>query len=213
MELSLIGKYAKVLAGIVLAAAIAGLLAMAFGETYQHGYHVAKAEGDKALANYKASIAQASVSAASEAFGRYAADVTRGQAAESGFINVQTATAEEAKALKEQIDGVTQPPRVPTARVRSSQAVAGVTGSADCLFSRGFVRLWNAAAGAADDRNRALQASADTGVASDRSNADAAACSGVSQADILDWFVDYSNRAHGTENKLKAVREALPARQ
>ncbi|WP_175992325.1 hypothetical protein [Burkholderia vietnamiensis] len=212
MELSLIVKYAKALAGIAVAVVIAGLVALAFEKTYAHGYNVAKALGDKSLSDYKASISQASTQAASDAFGRYAADVTRGQAAESGFINVQTASAGQVTALKEQIDGVTQPPVRP-AHPATVQSVKTATPVYSCVFSRGFVRLWNAAAGIADDSDRALQAGTGTGAAADGPSTDATTDSGVSQADILDWFVDYANRTHGTENKLKGVRAALPAQQ
>ncbi|HZZ04624.1 hypothetical protein [Paraburkholderia sp.] len=212
MELALIVKYAKLIAGIAVAVVIAGLVALAFEKTYTHGYNVAKAAGDASLSGYKALVAQGDAKAASDAFGRYATDVKRGQVAEAGFINVQTASAGQAEAIKEQIDGVTQPHTQPASLV-ASQSSSTVTPVYSCVFSRGFVRLWNAAAGIADDSDRALQGASGTGAASDRSSSDATTDSGVSQADILDWFVDYANRAHGTENKLKGVRAALPSQQ
>jgi hypothetical protein len=206
--MALISKYAKLLAGIVVAV----LLAFAFAKTYEHGYSVAQSIGDKNLSDYKAKIAQASASAASDAFGRYATDVTRGQSAESGFLSSQTTAFTQTTALKEQIDNVTPPPIIRAARAtaQSAETVAPVY---SCVFSRGFVRLWNAAAGIADDSDRALQGSTAPGSSADGSGSDATTDSGVSQADILDWFVDYANRAHGTENKLKGVRAALPAQQ
>jgi hypothetical protein len=203
-----ISSYVKLIAGIVLAA----LVAFAFYETYQHGYGVAQSIGEKNLSDYKTQIAQANTAAATDAFGRYAADVTRGQAAESGFINVQTAGATRAEALKEQIDDVTQTPVVQSPRA-AIQSAATVTPVYSCVFSRGFVRLWNAAADVADDSDRALQGSAGTGAPAGGPGPDATTDSGVSQADILDWFVDYANRAHGTEDKLKGVRAALPVSQ
>ncbi|PVX80038.1 hypothetical protein [Paraburkholderia unamae] len=204
--MEMISKYAKLVAGIVLAV----LLAFAFAKTYEHGYSVAQAIGEKNLADFKASSQQASASAASDAFGRYAADVTRGQAAEAGFLNDQSNGAVRATAIKEQIDDVTQP-RVAQVPHSGTALVAAPAATAyDCAFSRGFVRLWNAAAGIADDSDAALQAGTHSSNAPGRSATDATVDSGVSQADILDWFVDYANRAHNTEDKLKAIRNLQP---
>ncbi|WP_082725358.1 hypothetical protein, partial [Burkholderia sp. RF4-BP95] len=136
-----ISKCAKVLASIV----VATLVAFAFTRTYQHGYSVAAARGDKALADYRASVEHASASAASDAFGRYAADVARASAAESGYLVVQSAATQTTAALKERIDHVTQPRRSPP--VPGAKNYAPVVG---CVFSRGFVRVWNHAAGIAD---------------------------------------------------------------
>jgi len=194
--------YIKVGTAIVIAIVVA----FAFTKTYDFGYHNAQVIGEKNLSNYKASIQQASASAANDAFGRYAANVALGQAAESGFLNDQTNGATRATALKEQIDDVSQPRIAPVPRTGSGVVAAPAATAYDCVFSRGFVRLWNAAAGIADDSDAALQAGTDSGSAAGRSGADAAVDSGVSQADVLDWFVDYANRAHGTEDKLKAIR-------
>lgn len=199
-----ISKCGKVLVGIVVAA----LVAFAFAKTYQHGYSVAAARGDKALSDYRASVEHAAASAASDAFGRYAADVTRASAAESGYLTDQTAVTQSATAMKERIDHVVQPHRSPPAPGRKNDApVVG------CVFSRGFVRVWNDAAGIANDRDSAMPTSADPAAAVVRPDADAAADSGVSQADILDWFVDYATRARNTESKLRAVKAALPEQE
>lgn len=199
-----ISKYGTLLAGI----AVAMLLQFAFAKTYQHGYSVAAARGDKELADYRASVEHTSALAASDAFGRYAADVTRASAAESGYLTVHTAVAQNTMALKERIDHVSQPHRSPPAPGPKNDApVAG------CFFSRGFVRVWNDAAGIATAVDSAMPTSADSAVAVVGPDSDAAADSGVSQADILDWFVDYASRASDTEQKIKAVREAQPNEQ
>ncbi|HDR9118963.1 TPA: hypothetical protein QDB15_002749 [Burkholderia vietnamiensis] len=199
-----ISKHGKVLVGIVVAA----LVAFAFAKTYQHGYSVAAARGDKALSDYRASVEHAAASAASKAFGRYATDVARASAAESGYLNDQTAVTQSATALKERIDHVAQPHRSPPVPDRKNDVpVAG------CVFSRGFVRVWNDAAGIADPGDSAMPTSADPAAAVVGPAADAAADSGVSQADILDWFVDYATRARTTESKLKAVKAALPEQE
>lgn len=199
-----ISKCGKALVGLVVAA----LVAFAFVKTYQHGYSVAAARGDKELSDYRASVEHAAASAASNAFGRYAADVTRASAAESGYLTNQTAVTQSATALKERIDHVAQPHRSPPAPGPKNDApVVG------CVFSRGFVRVWNDAAGIADAGDSPVPASADPAVAVVGPDADAAADSGVSQGDILDWFVDYATRARNTESKLKAVKAALPEQE
>lgn len=199
-----ISKYAKLVAGI----AVAALVVFAFAKTYQHGYSVAAARGDKALADYRASVEHAAASATSDAFGRYAADVTRASAAESGYLNVQTAVTQSATVLKERIDHVAEPHRSPSAP--GQQSDAPVVG---CIFSRGFVRVWNDAAGIADAGDSAVSTSTDPTGSVVGPDADAAADSGVSQADVLAWFVDYAARARNTESKLKAVKAALPEQE
>ncbi|AJX21574.1 hypothetical protein [Burkholderia pseudomallei] len=193
-------KYGKLAVGIVIAA----LLAFAFAKTYQHGYEVAAARGDKALADYRATVEHTSASAASEAFGRYAADVARASAAESGYLTAQTTVARNATVLKERIDHVAQPHRNPPVPGQQPDSP-----DAGCVFSRGFVRVWNDAASIADAGDSAMPTSADPAAAVVGPDADAAADSGVSQADILDWFVDYATHARNTESKLKVVKATL----
>lgn len=214
MELGLIAKYAKVIGCIVLACVIAGLIAVAFGKTYEHGYKVAQAIGEKNLADYKVSIEQGSAKAASDAFGRYASGIARGQAAAFGFLATREADNSIATAFKEQIDGVSQL-HVSPAPQRMGK-IASPSGDAPvyrCVFSTGFVRLWNAAAGIPDDSAGALQGRSDSGNAAQSSPADATADSGVSQADLLDWFVDYANRTRGIERQLSSVGGLQTAQQ
>ncbi|HDR9102991.1 TPA: hypothetical protein QDB24_002205 [Burkholderia vietnamiensis] len=202
----MISKYAKLVASLVAAA----LIAFAFAKTYQHGFNVAEAKGNAALADYKAKQANAATSAASQAFGKYADDVLRGQRAESQFLADQGVTTTQIGALKEHIDAVAQPHVSPVSR--ASTAASAVTVDR-CVFTRGFVSVWNSAAGIADDADGALQNRAGTGSAAGASGTDAAADSGVSQQDILDWFVDYAARSRKTELKLKGVKAALPEQE
>ncbi|WP_175892419.1 hypothetical protein [Burkholderia cepacia] len=188
---------------LAIALVVAALVAYAFIWTYERGYSAAKSVGDKTLSDYKAQQQHDVAQAASDAFGKYADNVLRGQTAESTFLKSQAGSASETKALKEQIDVVTKPQIV----VRT---VESPTPAEPCLFTRGFVRLWNAAAGIADDGHGALQASAGAGSPTYGATTDAATCSGVSPADILDWFVDYANRTRTLEDKLRGVAAALP---
>ena len=196
--------YGYLKAGLVVIAALA--IAFACVKIYDFGFHNAEVIGQNNLDAYKASTNAAAASAVSAQFAQYASGVALGQATETKFFADQQAADTHAADLKGQIDHVAQPHIAAPPR-----AVAGASEStADpvdrCVFSRGFVRLWNAAAGITDDRDGALQAGSDSGSTSDAPGSDAAADSGVSQRDVIDWFVDYANRAHGTEDKLKAIR-------
>lgn len=197
-----ISGYLKVFAGIALAV----IVAMVLAKTYDFGFRNAQAIGDKNLANYKASIDSSAASSAAAAFADYASGVARGQAAETKFFVDQQADDTHAAALKEHIDEVAQPHIAASPFVRTAQSVAPDAPVYRCVFSRGFVRLWNAAAGASDGSGDALQAGSDSGVPALGTGADEAADSGVSQRDIIDWLVDYANVKRTDEAKLSAIR-------
>lgn len=201
--MEMISKYSKVVAAIAAAA----LIAFAFAATYQHGYDVAEAKGNAALADYKAQQARDSATAASQAFGKYADNVLRGQHAEVQFLADQGKTTTQIGNLKEHIDAVAQPHISAPSSSARQQSVVTVN---RCVFTRGFVRLWNTAAGVLDSADGALQASADSGSVAGFAGPDAAADSGVSQQDVLDWFTDYAARSRSTESKLKGVKAAVP---
>ncbi len=196
-----ISRYEKLCAGMIAAV----LIAFAFTETYQFGYSVARAHGDKALADYRASVEHESASAAVDAFGKYAADANRAATAESGYLINQSAKAQRAAALKDRIDHVVQSTSSAPAAAQRTDSPVG-----RCVFSRGFVSVWNTAAGIPAAGDHAMPPSSDSAVAAVGPDADVAADSGVSQADVLDWFVDYATRARDTESKLMAVEAALP---
>ncbi len=199
-----ISKSEKLFVGMIVVA----VFGFAFTETYQFGYSVARAHGDKALANYRASVEHISALAAADAFGRYAADARRAAAAESGYLADQSGVAQRVATLKERIDHVAQSPASASAAIPQTGSPVG-----RCVFSRGFVGVWNSAAGISDAGGPAMPTSADSSAAVVGSDADAAADSGVSQADILDWFVDYAARARDIESKLRAVKAALPEQE
>ncbi|VVE59820.1 hypothetical protein PCA31118_00026 [Pandoraea captiosa] len=193
-----IDKYAKVLVGIVGLVLYAASLTMA----YEHGLTVAQAKGDRALSELQRQQAQASVSALSGTFQGYVANVARGQQAEGKFVLAVSASDTQKSILKGAIDAVSQPRH-------ERQPVASDRIEYRCVFSNGFVRLWNAAAGL-DAGHGGLPDSAPVAGTEHDSGEDAAIDSGVSQADLLDWFVDYSNRARHVESQLNGVIDAYP---
>lgn len=198
----MIRTYAKWFAAIAIPVAIAALIGLVLNRAYQRGYTAAEVVGQRNLAHYQLQQSQAATQAASAAFGKYTEQVTRNGAIEAGFIGQQSKQAANVAILKGNIDAVTRPRRTEPAH---SPAADGNR----CVFSGDFVRLWNAAAESGTG-DRALPASTAAGVAPDATRADAAACSGVSPADILDWFIDYAARSHGVEHQLNAVLDAVP---
>ncbi|AOJ10584.1 hypothetical protein WS71_25745 [Burkholderia mayonis] len=186
------------------------LLAFAFAKMYQHGYDVAKTKGDQALAEYKAQQAHDNATAVSKAFGKYADDVLRGQRAEVQFLADQGAATTQIGTLKEHIDAVAQAHISLPSRTAADPSVVTVD---RCVFTRGFVRLWNAAAGIANNSDGALQDRTDFSGVAGFTGPDATADSGVSQQDVLDWFADYAARSRNIESKLKGVKASLPEQE
>lgn len=197
-----ISGYIKVLAGIALAVVLAAVLA----KTYDFGFRNAQTIGDKQLAEYKQQQNSAAASSVQAEFADYASGVARGQAAETKFFVDQQAGDTHAAALKEHIDEVAQPHVAAPPVAQTSQPSASDAPVYRCVFSRGFVRLWNAAAGVSDVSSDALQAGSDPGVPALGTGTDEVADSGVSQRDIIDWLVDYANVKRTDEAKLSAIR-------
>lgn len=191
-----------------LAIAIAMLITAAAGtasiKAYQHGFEMARALGQRDLAQYQQSVSRATAKAAADAFGRYAADATRAAAVEHGYLASQRADVIKTATLKEQIDHVT---KFHPQTTHSRRSVMARRHSGGCYFSRDFVRVWNDAAGSTSAAAAGPRASHPPG----SSAADATVDSGVSQADLLEWFIDYAARTRLLESKLSAVRAALPA--
>lgn len=197
-----ISGYLKAALGIIVALAIA----FACVKIYDFGFNNAEVIGQKNLDAYKAQLNSAAASSVSAAFADYASGVAHGQAAETQFFVDQKTADSRAAEMKGEIDHVAQPhltvpPREVAAASESTAAPVG-----RCVFSWGFVRLWNAAAGVADVPDAVLQASANSGGAALGAGADETADSGVSQRDILDWLVDFANVKRADESKLKAIR-------
>lgn len=196
-----ISGYLKVIGGVLIAIVIG----FAFTKTYDFGFQNAQTIGDKNLANYKASIDTATASSVSAAFADFASGVARGQATETQFIADQHADDTRAADLKEQIDHVAQPHVTAPQRPVTAASANAADPVYRCVFSRGFVRLWNAAAGASDASDAAVPSGSDSGSAALDAGTDEAADSGVSQRDLIDWLVDFANVKHADERKLSAI--------
>lgn len=196
--------YIKLAGGVLIALVLAAIV----WKTYDFGFDNAQAIGDRNLSDYKAQLNGAAASSVSAAFADYASGVARGQAAETRFFSDQHQAAVQAADFKEQIDAVAQPhiaPSIAAATHAASGQSAALQPVRECVFSRGFVRLWNAAAGVSGTSDAAVQTGSDSGGTAGTAAADEAADSGVSQRDILDWLVDYANVKRGDEDKLTQI--------
>ncbi|RQZ74814.1 MULTISPECIES: hypothetical protein [Burkholderia] len=196
-----IKSYAKLIAGVVVMLVIAA--AGAYG--YHAGYSTAETAGQLALSQYQSREVAGVAEAASAAFADYANQVTHAKGVESKVLAIQDRHDNQATINKGKIDAVAQPHRT----IPASQSDHVVY---QCVFSRDFVRVWNDAAGIGAG-DRALQGRTDASSADPASAADGAADSGVSQADILDWFIDYANRARNVESGFRGLIHALPSEQ
>ncbi|MGS0980624.1 hypothetical protein [Burkholderia glumae] len=199
--MEMISSYTKLIAGAVVMLLIAA--AGAFG--YHAGFSAAQTAGQLTLADYKNQQIAGAAEAASAALGKYASQVGHANQVESKVLAIQDKHAQQATINKGKIDAVAQPHR----SIPETQADHVVY---QCVFSRDFVRVWNDAAGIGAG-GRALQGRTDASSADPASAADGAADSGVSQADILDWFIDYANRARNVESGFRGLIHALPSEQ
>ena len=193
--------YFKVGIWIVVAVAFA----FACVKIYDFGFHNAEVIGEKNLGDYKATLNSDAASSVAAAFADYASGVARGQAAESKFFIDQHADDVKSDAMKTEIDHVAQPHIAASVHAVAPSSASAADPVYRCVFSRGFVRLWNAAVGA-DDPDAAVSAGADSGSTAFAAGSGEAADSGVSQRDILDWLVDYASGRRTAERKLSEIR-------
>jgi len=194
----------KLIVALVSVALLAGGVALSYQRGYSHGYDFAKTKGDAALQQWQSAQAIASAGALKQANDRYAGQVLRANQAEQALLDTRQQLAQQSQHLKEQIDAVTQIYRI--APGAAPQALP------QCVFTRGFVRLWNAAAGADDGRGAVSSGASVSGAAAATDPADAFD-SGVSQADVLDWFTDYATRTRGLETQLNQVLDVEQGNQ
>lgn len=190
----------RLLAVAVSVALALGGAALAYKRGYAHGFDTAKAQGDLALNTFQLAQAHAKTAAAQLANDRYAAAVTRANQAEQALLATRTQLAQQQHRAQEQIDAVTQTYR--TSLAAAPQPLPR------CVFTRGFVRLWNDRAAASADGAGALPSGSTAPGTDPTTDPGDALDSGLSQADLLDWFSDYATRSRSLEAQLNAVLDA-----
>ncbi|WP_175948582.1 hypothetical protein [Burkholderia pyrrocinia] len=195
----MISEYAKALTVI----GVAVVIAFAGAAGYEHGYHVAKTSGDLALSEQRETQQKAAADAARIADDRYATEVDRGNRAAQALIVAQQQIDHLTSTAKGKIDAVTQTYR-PTLAANPEPLPR-------CVFTRGFVRVWNGVA--VDAGADPVPDSSAAGGANAATGADDALDSGVSQADLLDWFTDYAAHNRRIDAQLNKVLDIEAERQ
>lgn len=168
---------------------------------YLAGYHHARTVGTAELAAYRLEVNEAGRKAAAAA-----QDTERRlnrRAEELGYrlLQEQASHQQTATRLTGEIHRVTtQYRRAPAAPLEPVP---------HCVFSAGFVRVWNESASPA---GQPVPAASDTGAAAGAASADDTLDSGVSQADILAHRIDSAARCRDIESRLTALADFEEAR-
>ena len=179
-------------AAILAPLCISVLAGLSYGRGYEHG----KAEGEAALQRARVSRAEERRREA-EAFGRALSDSLAAFEAEAGRVNELAGQIQRERERHER-DGKAWERRI-----------AEVAGGSH-VFGADFVCMLNAAAGVCDG-------SVPQGSASRGSDAAASPCAafdqgllekfeGVSEADLLAWFIEYAGRCRTMESQLLGWR-------
>ena len=181
---------------LLVSLGLTALVALGAGATGYHlGYGHADAEGAVRLGDYR--LAATAQALHDEQANRAREQVLTATANQLGWqlLHEQAAHQQTAITLKGQVDRVTRQYR---------QALdAPAEPLPRCVFTAGFVRVWNDAHGLAGD-GELSQAHAAAGTAA---TADAAAelDSGVSQADVLAHHIDTAQRCRDTASQLNRL--------
>lgn len=177
------------LAGLGLIA-IAALVAGAGG--FALGHRSAKSDGEASLAKLERQHADALTGASEHARARERELTIRANQLGAQLIAERSAHTEEAGQLKRRIDRVTNQYRpAPGAPLQPAPR---------CVFTNGFVGVWNGAIGAA------LVSTTDPAArAADPADPAEALDSGVRQADVLEHITDYGKQCRDIESQLNRV--------
>ncbi|MDH1105665.1 DNA-packaging protein [Pseudomonas otitidis] len=197
-------RHALVVGAMVLV--VAGLLAV-LSAAYRAGYTTATAEGEAALEKQRAEHSQAEAERALQAAAdaKAAATALREQTQRADQIAVRL--ADQQRQYRQTTDRLTGE----IARVNDLYRAAldaPPVPLPDCRFTRGFVRVWDEATGAAvpttahADPGRTAQAAADAGAA-DQLDA------GIGRADLLRHHIRYAEQCRATAAQLGALIDVL----
>ena len=180
--------------------AAAGLIAVAAltggAGGYYLGHRAAKAEGDAALATLKSRHATAQAEATSQARAREQELNQLAHTLGMQLLEERAGHAQQADQLKRTINRVTSQYR--------PQPDAPLQPVPDCVFTGGFVRVWNGAIGAGP-----LSAAGPASGAADAADPAEATDSGVRQSDVLAHVVDYGQRCRDVESQLNHMIDWL----
>lgn len=203
--------------GMLIALALVGVLYGLYHWGYRGGHSDAKRDGDVALSTlqsafdtYKTEQATLENAALRAWVKRYQEQVAAGHQAEAAYLEQVSLLENQNQKLKEKIDDVTQ-------RWIDEK---GKSHPIECVFTRGFVRQYNAALGydnaSVDAGHSDATAAAGTGTGAASGQPEAADAwlrnSGVSQRDVLANIIDNAKQCRiwrGQINGLLDEREGL----
>ena len=203
--------------GMLIALALVGVLYGLYHWGYRGGHSDAKRDGDVALStlhsafdSYKTEQATLENAALRAWAKRYQEQVAAGHQAEAAYLEQVSLLENQNQQLKEKIDDVTQ-------RWIDEK---GKSHPIECVFTRGFVRQYNAALGydnaSVDTGHSDTTAAAGTGTRAASGQPEAADAwlrdSGVSQRDVLANIIDNAKQCRiwrSQINQLLDEREGL----
>lgn len=203
--------YSSPLFKVVLGAGVAMLVSWAalsvLRDAYDIGFARAKAEGEAALERQRAEHSQAEAERALQAAADAKAAATALREQTQRADQIAARLADQQRQYRQTTDRLTGE----IARVNDLYRAAldaPPVPLPDCRFTRGFVRVWNEATGAAvpaaapADPGRAAEAAADAGAA-DQLDA------GIGRADLLRHHIRYAEQCRATAAQLGALIDVL----
>lgn len=203
--------YSSPLFKVVLGAGVAMLVSWAalsvLRDAYDIGFARAKAEGEAALERQRAEHRQAEAERALQAAADAKAAATALREQTQRADQIAARLADQQRQYRQTTDRLTGE----IARVNDLYRAAldaPPVPLPDCRFTRGFVRVWNEANGAAvpaaatADPGRAAEAAADAGAA-DQLDA------GIGRADLLRHHIRYAEQCRATAAQLGALIDVL----
>lgn len=203
--------YSSPLFKVVLGAGVAMLVSWAalsvLRDAYDIGFARAKAEGEAALEKQRTEHSQAEAERALQAAADAKAAATALREQTQRADQIAARLADQQRQYRQTTDRLTGE----IARVNDLYRAAldaPPVPLPDCRFTRGFVRVWNEATGAAvpaaapTDPGRAAEAAADAGAA-DQLDA------GIGRADLLRHHIRYAEQCRATAAQLGALIDVL----
>ena len=203
--------------GMLIALALVGVLYGLYHWGYRGGHSDAKRDGDVALSTlqsafdtYKTEQATLENAALRAWVKRYQEQVAAGHQAEAAYLEQVSLLENQNQKLKEKIDDVTQ-------RWIDEK---GKSHPIECVFTRGFVRQYNAALGydngSVGSGHSDTTAAAGTGTGTASGQPEAADAwlrdSGVSQRDVLANIIDNAKQCRSWRSQINSLldeREGL----
>ncbi|WP_459199063.1 hypothetical protein ACQVRX_11300 [Ralstonia pseudosolanacearum] len=170
---------------IVLGLLVVLVVAMiAAGIGYQFGHRAAKQASDLELATYRGGLAQTTANNLAASLQKFGQRVAFGNLLTSQLVDQERQHAQTAATLHATV------PHVTTTQPRPAD-------DAPCVFTRGWLRVYNAAIGASaavPDATQGASLPAEASDASATAAGDDATCANVSPADVLNHVIDYGQR-------------------